>query len=145
MEVLLRRYLILFTVLVTVNLAGCDNLESNAPTEDTGAIPAYTNSSHTGHTTDEPVEIIEVPASGEAPEPSSMPVSVVTVPAYQGPIPEGAVARLGKGPVRETVLSPDGKHLAVSGDLGIYLYRTDTLEEMWFQPMPAGAMRYMPS
>jgi WD40 repeat protein len=51
----------------------------------------------------------------------------------------GALVRLGKGPVRETVLSPDAKRLAVSGDLGVYLYRTDTLEEIWFQPMPAGA------
>ena len=47
---------------------------------------------------------------------------------YAGPVPEGAVFRLGKGAIIDADLSPDGKTLVVATDLGLYLYDTDTLE-----------------
>ena len=37
-------------------------------------------------------------------------------------LPEGAIARLGKGTVRDIAYSPDGARLAVGGSLGIWIY-----------------------
>ena len=45
-------------------------------------------------------------------------------------LPEGAVARLGKGSVREVQYSPDGSRLAVGGSVGIWLYDTATYQEI---------------
>ena len=41
-------------------------------------------------------------------------------------LPEGAVARLGKGSVRTIAYSPDGSQLAVAGSAGIWLYNAET-------------------
>ena len=58
-------------------------------------------------------------------------------------LPEGAVARLGKGIVREIAYSPDGTHLAVASSIGIWMYDGQTLEvnsftteysRLWFSP-----------
>ena len=58
-------------------------------------------------------------------------------------LPEGAVARLGKGPVREIAYSPDGTRLAVASSIGIWMYDAQTYEErsftteenrLWFSP-----------
>lgn len=49
-----------------------------------------------------------------------------TLPAAQNisqwHLPDGAIARLGKGPVNQIAYSPDGKHLAVVSDIGVWLY-----------------------
>ena len=49
-------------------------------------------------------------------------------------LPEGAIARLGKGQIsgedRSVQFSPDGKLLAVSTVIGIYLYDSQTLDEI---------------
>jgi WD40 repeat protein len=45
-------------------------------------------------------------------------------------LPDGAIARLGKGRVSEVAFSPDGKFLAVATSIGIWLYDTRTLEEL---------------
>ena len=37
-------------------------------------------------------------------------------------LPEGAIARLGKGTVRDVAFSPDGTHLAVATDIGLWWY-----------------------
>ncbi len=37
-------------------------------------------------------------------------------------LPEGAIARLGKGPVKQIAYSPDGDHLAVVSDIGVWIY-----------------------
>jgi len=42
------------------------------------------------------------------------------------------LARWGKGIVNEVVWSPDGKTFAVASSLGIYLYDTQTLEQLCF-------------
>lgn len=41
-------------------------------------------------------------------------------------LPEGAVARLGKGWLYDLAYSPDGTRLAVSGSLGVWIYDTAT-------------------
>ena len=45
-------------------------------------------------------------------------------------LPEGAVARFGKGQVREVLYSPDGARLAVRGSIGIWLYDTTSYQEV---------------
>ena len=45
-------------------------------------------------------------------------------------LPEGAKVRLGKGWVGEIAYSPDGTRLAVASGIGIFLYDTQTCEEL---------------
>ena len=45
-------------------------------------------------------------------------------------LPDGAIARLGKGSVSDIQYSPDGTLLAVGGSLGIWLYDTHTNAEV---------------
>ena len=45
-------------------------------------------------------------------------------------LPDGAVARLGKGVIREVLYSPDGSRLAVLSSIGIWLYDTTTYQEV---------------
>ena len=49
----------------------------------------------------------------------------------QWSLPEGAIARLGKGSVTgDVVYSPDGTRLAVASSIGIWLYETQTYQEV---------------
>ncbi|MXY26967.1 hypothetical protein F4Y59_02255 [Candidatus Poribacteria bacterium] len=45
-------------------------------------------------------------------------------------LPEGAKARLGKGDINEITYSPDGTLLAVASSIGIWIYDTQTGEEV---------------
>ena len=45
-------------------------------------------------------------------------------------LPEGAIARLGKGTISEIAYSPDGSRLAVGGSIGIWVYDADTGAEV---------------
>jgi serine/threonine protein kinase len=54
---------------------------------------------------------------------------------YAGPIPPGAVFRLGKGTIIDSDLSPDGKVLVVATSLGLYVYDTDSLKLMDYFPI----------
>ena len=45
-------------------------------------------------------------------------------------LPEGAKTRLGKGDIKEIAYSPNGKHLAVAGSIGIWLYDMTTYREV---------------
>ena len=45
-------------------------------------------------------------------------------------LPEGAIARLGKGSLNEIQYSPDGARLAVATSIGIWLYDTMPLQEV---------------
>ena len=45
-------------------------------------------------------------------------------------LPEGAIARLGKGEIRDIAYSPDGSRLAVAGSLGIWVYDVSSGEEL---------------
>ena len=50
---------------------------------------------------------------------------------YQtGHLPEGAIARLGKGSIEEVAFSPDGSLLAVASGIGIWLYDAATSREL---------------
>ena len=42
-------------------------------------------------------------------------------------LPEGAIARLGRGKVIDMAFSPNGQCLAVSTDIGLWLYELPTL------------------
>lgn len=44
----------------------------------------------------------------------------------QWQLPEGVLARLGKGWVTDCVFSPDGSHLVVASSIGIWIYETTT-------------------
>ncbi len=44
-------------------------------------------------------------------------------------LPDGSIARLGKGSVDEIAFSPDGKILAVASSIGVWLYDAHTYEE----------------
>ena len=45
-------------------------------------------------------------------------------------LPEGAIARLGKGRIRNIKYSPDGTRLTVASSVGIWLYDTETYQEV---------------
>ena len=45
-------------------------------------------------------------------------------------LPDGAIARLGKGVISEVAYSPDGSQLAVAGGIGIWLYDASTGAEV---------------
>lgn len=45
-------------------------------------------------------------------------------------LPEGAIQRFGKGIIRKVTFFPDGKKLAVSSSIGIWIYDVDTGEEL---------------
>ena len=43
-------------------------------------------------------------------------------------LPERAIARLGKGSIRDIAYSPDGSRLAVAGSVGIWVYDTGSVK-----------------
>ena len=45
-------------------------------------------------------------------------------------LPEGAIARIGKGSINEIAYSPDGTKLAVASTIGVWIYDADTLKEL---------------
>lgn len=53
-------------------------------------------------------------------------------------LPEGAFARIGKGPINDIAYSPDGKHLAVASDIGVWIYDAQTGTEQAPIPAPQG-------
>ena len=48
----------------------------------------------------------------------------------QWSLPDGAIARLGKGSINEIEYSPDGSKLAVASSIGIWIYDAQTGEEL---------------
>ena len=62
-------------------------------------------------------------------------------------LPQGAKARLGKGYINEIAYSPDSSRLAVASSIGIWIYDTDTGEELDLFTGDNGAvekLRYSP-
>ena len=45
-------------------------------------------------------------------------------------LPEGAIARLGKGLIHDVAFSPGGDMLAVATSIGVWLYSAETLDEV---------------
>ena len=67
------------------------------------------------------------------------PVSVAQTQDYSGVnLPDGAIARLGKGGVsyrdRGIAFSPDGHYLAVATSMGVWLYDAETFDELALLP-----------
>ena len=58
----------------------------------------------------------------------------IALPFYKGPVPDGALTRLGKGGISVIAVSPDGNYLAVGNQIGIYLYDANTFEQLWVKP-----------
>ena len=72
-----------------------------------------------------------------------------TAPGYtQFGLPEGAIARLGKGTLGEIHFSPDSSRLAVSSSIGIWFYDPQTGEELdlltYTDGIPPFAFAYSP-
>jgi WD40 repeat protein/serine/threonine protein kinase len=67
----------------------------------------------------------------DAASPASGPTATLSAASFAGPIPDGAKARLGKGTLNTIALSPDGKHVAVGGGVGVYLYDSQSFEQLW--------------
>jgi len=65
-------------------------------------------------------------------------------------LPEGAIARLGKGAIYDVALAPDGSSIALATSIGVYRYaldsETELLQEMWFLPtnMPMTSVAFSP-
>ena len=57
-------------------------------------------------------------------------------------LPDGAKARLGIGRIQDLLYSPDGKVLAVASTIGIWLYDTETYQEIKLLPMPLNNSYY---
>ena len=45
-------------------------------------------------------------------------------------LPDGAIARFGKGEIAEIKYSPDGTQLAVASGIGVWIYNTSTYQEI---------------
>ncbi|MCY4403579.1 MAG: WD40 repeat domain-containing protein [Candidatus Poribacteria bacterium] len=59
-------------------------------------------------------------------------------------LPDGAIARLGKGAVNHIAYSPDGKHLAVVSDIGVWMYDAQNGTEQALIPAaPGNAVRHV--
>jgi len=58
---------------------------------------------------------------------ASVDLDMYTSP-FLGPVPEGALMRLGKGTAFKAIFYPDGTTIAVASSLGIYLYNFETLD-----------------
>jgi WD40 repeat protein len=54
--------------------------------------------------------------------------------SYAGPHPAVAQSRLGKGSINVTTYSPDGEYVIAGGDVGVYMYESDSLEQAWQIP-----------
>ena len=60
----------------------------------------------------------------------SFPFNSFAVDTTRMNLPEGAIARLGKGIINEIAYSPNGKHLAVAASIGIWIYDMETYQEI---------------
>ena len=59
-------------------------------------------------------------------------------------LPKAAKARLGKGSIRAIQFSPDGTHLAVSSNIGVWLYDVQTGKEQSLFAGICGALAFSP-
>jgi WD40 repeat protein len=71
------------------------------------------------------------PVSENVPEPT--PTST-GINQYLGPVPEGALARIGKGWPQDIDISSEGQNLVVGTELGVFIYEVDSKEQVWFTP-----------
>ncbi len=60
----------------------------------------------------------------------SFPLNSFAADTTRMSLPEGAIARLGKGIIKEIAYSPNGRYLAVAASIGIWLYDMETCQEV---------------
>jgi len=74
-------------------------------------------------------------------------VILCSFPSQLLALPDGAIARLGVGDVKEIVFSPDGKYLAVASSIGVFLLDPLNLTEIYFfkQRAPIGGENWIAS
>ena len=73
------------------------------------------------------------------------PSTFVPVVSYEGDVttwalPEGAIARLGRGSEPKMTFSPDGKYLAIGTGIGLWLYELATLSPIAFWEVERGVV-----
>lgn len=88
-------------------------------------------------------------ASTAAVVPTNTPESSVvsfTPNSWAGPVPKGAIARIGKGTIKQITSSPDGKSLIVATDVEIDSYDEQTFSLNWSYSSPdyMGAVAFSP-
>ena len=126
----------LLVALLMFGLWGC-NAQGKASTQP----PASPTITPTATATPRP------PTPTPTPSPTATPTPVATpTVAYrlspQGPLPEHAIARVGKGILQDAVWSPSGQRYAVATSLGTYIYeRQGTL--VTFLPAVARHVRFL--
>jgi WD40 repeat protein len=54
--------------------------------------------------------------------------------SYEGAHSDEAVGRLGKGSINVTSFTPDGETIIAAGDVGVYVYSVESLEDLWSIP-----------
>ncbi|MBN1123274.1 MAG: hypothetical protein JXJ17_19540 [Anaerolineae bacterium] len=114
-----RSHLLIVTAVLIAALVGCRAESAATPT----ATEIAATSTSTAAPTDTPV-----PTPTIIPSPTPMP----TGNPYAGPVPEGALMRLGKGSINEFALSPNGDYLAIASSIGVFVYWLDTLAQVWY-------------
>lgn len=60
----------------------------------------------------------------------SFPLNSFAADTTRMSLPEGAIARLGKGIINEIAYSPNGEYLAVAASIGIWIYDMETYQEI---------------
>lgn len=68
----------------------------------------------------------------------SFPLHSIAADTTRMSLPEGTIARLGKGIINEIAYSPDGMYLAVAASIGIWIYDMETYQEVVLLTGPAG-------
>lgn len=73
------------------------------------------------------------PTITNTPQPTSTisPIQQILPTPYDGPLPEGVVAQLGRGAIYAQSLSPDRQFLLMSTNQGYVMYRTTSLQPVW--------------
>ncbi|MEW5989185.1 MAG: AAA family ATPase, partial [Chloroflexota bacterium] len=124
----------LVTVLLVALLFSDAGLGRSTPTDAdvtlTALIASLGTSPPTPVPTDTPTPTPTV-TPGPTPTPPVTSLPPQAFPSFAGPVPTGAVARLGKGQVNGLALSSDGDYLAVASSVGVYVYEAYTLAEIW--------------
>lgn len=94
------------------------------------SLPASRGGLSAGTAMQEKVMEEPVMAPVAAPSPSEQEAALLS--QHDGPLPQGALARLGKGRIKGIAVSPQGDCLAVGTNLGAHLFRIDTLQAAGF-------------
>ncbi|MBN1119622.1 MAG: WD40 repeat domain-containing protein [Anaerolineae bacterium] len=97
--------------------------------------------------TETPTPTETIPAVSPTPSPTIPPTETSTPGPTLTPITGQArlevIAEIGKGVIRDTAYSPDGRTIAVTTSKGLYLLEAETFDKIRFIPEPSGAKRVL--